>query len=94
MLPSLRQITEAVEGLFVLEDLHNFGEYYDSTLMAWHENFIRVWPNIKERYDDRCFRKWTYYFLHLAGAFRARKNQLWQFVFSKNGIPGGYSPIR
>jgi cyclopropane-fatty-acyl-phospholipid synthase len=94
MLPSLRQITEAVEGLFVLEDLHNFGEYYDPTLMAWHENFIRNWPNIKDRYDERSFRKWTYYFLHLAGVFRARKNQLWQFVFSKKGIPGGYSPIR
>jgi len=94
MLPSARQITAAVEGLFVLEDLHNFGEYYDPTLMAWHENFKRNWPSIKGRYDERFFRMWTYYFLHLAGSFRTRKNQLWQFVFSKKGIPGGYHSIR
>jgi cyclopropane-fatty-acyl-phospholipid synthase len=94
MLPSARQITDAVEGLFVLEDLHNFGEYYDNTLLAWHNNFVRNWSNFQSQYDDRFFRMWTYYFLHLAGTFRARLNQLYQFIFSKNGIPGGYPSIR
>jgi cyclopropane-fatty-acyl-phospholipid synthase len=94
MFPSLQQTTRAVEGLFMLEDLHSFGEYYDPTLMAWHENFTRNWPNFKDRYNERFFRMWTYYFLHLAGCYRARKNQLWQFVFSKKGIPGGYASIR
>jgi len=28
MLPSTKQITSAIEGLFVLEDWHNFGQYY------------------------------------------------------------------
>lgn len=94
MLPSIQQITTAFEGLFVLEDLQNFGQYYDPTLMAWHDNFTRNWPGIKDRYDERFFRMWTYYFLHLAGSFRVRLNQLWQFVFSKRGVPGGYHPIR
>ena len=39
MLPSLAQLTKAMEGLFVIEDLHNFGADYDKTLMAWFENF-------------------------------------------------------
>jgi hypothetical protein len=26
-----------------------------------------------------------------AGAFRAEKMRIWQFVFSKGGIPGGYA---
>ncbi|MBU1698408.1 MAG: cyclopropane fatty acyl phospholipid synthase, partial [Proteobacteria bacterium] len=34
MLPSAKQITSAFEGLFVLEDWHSFGQYYDRTLMA------------------------------------------------------------
>jgi cyclopropane-fatty-acyl-phospholipid synthase len=37
---------------------------------------------------------WTYYLLSCAGSFRARKNQLWQIVFSKQGIPGGFVPPR
>ena len=94
MLPSAQQIAKAAEGLFVLEDLHNFGPYYDSTLMAWCEKFLRNWPKIKDRYDETFFRMWTYYFLHMAGTFRARMNQLWQFVFSKKGIPGDYNLVR
>jgi hypothetical protein len=27
---------------------------------------------------------WVYYLLSCAGSFRARRNQLWQIVFSKN----------
>jgi cyclopropane-fatty-acyl-phospholipid synthase len=94
MLPSARQITEAVEELFMLEDLHNFGAYYDLTLMAWHKNFKGNWSRFEERYDDRVFRMWTYYLRHFAGTFRARMNQVWQFVFSRKGIPGGYPSIR
>ena len=36
MLPSISQLGKAMEGLFVMEDWHNFGPYYDPTLMAWH----------------------------------------------------------
>ncbi|MBS1518336.1 MAG: cyclopropane fatty acyl phospholipid synthase [Bacteroidetes bacterium] len=94
MLPSIAQIGRAVEGLFVMEDLHNFGTDYDRTLMAWHKNFINNWDVIKDRYDETFFRMWKYYLLSCAGSFRARKNQLWQIVLSKKGIPGGYTSIR
>ncbi len=94
MLPSPKQITESVEGLFVIEDWHNFGTDYDRTLMAWHKNFIAAWPRLKNLYDERFFRMWSYYLLTCAGTFRARKNQLWQIVLSKHGQPGGYKSIR
>jgi cyclopropane-fatty-acyl-phospholipid synthase len=90
MLPSAAQITSASEGLLVLEDWHSFGPHYDKTLMAWHRNFIDNWDNIKAMYDERFYRMWTYYLLSCAGSFRSRRNQLWQIVFSKNGIRGGY----
>jgi cyclopropane-fatty-acyl-phospholipid synthase len=83
MLPSARQITEAAEGIFILEDWHSFGPHYDPTLIAWHRNFIDNWRHIQDAYDQRFQRMWVYYLLSCAGSFRARRNQLWQIVFSK-----------
>ena len=94
MIPSMAQITKAIEGLFVLEDCHSFGPDYDKTLMAWSTNFCGHWPEFKDKYDERFYRMWTYFLLSCAGSFRARKNQLWQLVLSKRGVPGGYHSVR
>ena len=93
ILPSLKDISKSAEKLFVLEDFHNFGADYDKTLMAWFHNFDSSWNLLCKKYGDRFYRMWKYYLLGCAGAFRARDIQLWQLVFSKNGIPGGYIPI-
>ncbi len=87
MLPSLAQLTRAMEGTFVLEDLHNIGEHYDPTLMAWHENFESAWPDLKDSYSDRFYRMWRFYLLSSAGGFRGRNIQLWQMVMTKKGRP-------
>ena len=94
MLPSPKQVTAAIEGLFTLEDWHNFGADYDKTLMAWYQNFTANWGKIKHLYDDRFYRMWNFYLLSSAGSFRARKNQLWQIVLTKQGQAGGYQSIR
>lgn len=94
MLPSAKQISASIEGLFVMEDWHNFGADYDKTLMAWHENFIQHWDEIKDQYNERFKRMWVFYLLTCAASFRSRKNQLWQIVLSKDGVPGGYTSIR
>lgn len=90
VLPSAEGISEATEGLFVLEDWHSFGADYDKTLMQWFHNFNDSWAVLKKTYDERFYRMWTYYLLSCAGSFRARKNQLWQIVLSPEGLPGGY----
>lgn len=89
-LPSIRQLALASEGLFVMEDWQNFGVHYDTTLMAWYQNFDAGWDELKSTYSEQFYRMWKYYLLSCAGSFRARKNQLWQIVFSKQGIPGGF----
>jgi cyclopropane-fatty-acyl-phospholipid synthase len=89
--PSMGQIGDAVQNLFVVEDVHNFGADYDRTLMAWHANFEAGWPRFSERLGERFRRMWRYYLLSCAGAFRARDMQLWQCVLSKYGVPGGYA---
>ncbi len=93
VLPSIKQLGEAIEGLFIIEDLHNFSADYDLTLMAWYNNFNSNWDILKLKYDERFYRMWEYYLLTCAGTFRARVNQLWQIVMSKNGILGGYTPV-
>ena len=93
-LPSIKQIGGAIEGLFIMEDWHNFGAHYDKTLMAWFENFDRNWEELKSNYDERFYRMWKYYLLSCAGSFRARNVQLWQVVLSKKGVAQGYQSIR
>ncbi len=87
MLPSIAQLAKAMEGLFVVEDWHNFGPDYDPTLMAWHANFEEAWPALRSRYDQRFYRMWRYYLLSSAGGFRSRSSQLWQVVFTRIGDP-------
>jgi len=94
MLPSIAQIGAATEGLFVMEDWHNFGADYDKTLMAWWANFNAGWPALRDRYGERFYRMWRYYLLLCAGSFRARYNNLWQIVLSPRGVPGGYASVR
>jgi cyclopropane-fatty-acyl-phospholipid synthase len=87
MLPSMAQLTKAMEGLFIVEDWHNIGPHYDPTLMAWHANFEAAWPELKKNYDERFYRMWRYYLLSSAGGFRARAQQLWQVVMTRPGTP-------
>ncbi len=93
MLPSTKQLAKSFEGLFVMENWQNYGVNYDKTLMAWFKNFDRNWDKIKGTYDTYFYRMWKYYLLSCAGAFRARKNQLWQIVLSKKGLKNGWEYI-
>jgi cyclopropane-fatty-acyl-phospholipid synthase len=71
------------------------GPNYDKTLLAWYANFKKSYPTLDhDKYDERFKRMWEYYLLICAGAFRARRNQLWQVVYSKRGVLGGYKSVR
>jgi cyclopropane-fatty-acyl-phospholipid synthase len=87
MLPSIAQLSKAMENIFVIEDLHNIGPHYDPTLMAWCANFDQAWPELKGRYDERFRKMWRYWLLSGAGGFRSRWQQLWQFVMTRLGDP-------
>lgn len=96
VLASTADIAQAVEGLFVIEDWHNFAADYDRTLLAWCANLersaIATDATAAARHRYRTFR---YYLLAFAGCFRARKTiQLWQVVLSPTGVPGGYRSVR
>jgi cyclopropane-fatty-acyl-phospholipid synthase len=90
MLPSAPQIAQSTEGLFVIEDWHNFGTDYDRTLQAWRDNLERAWPSLPARYDPRFRRMWRYYLAASMATFRVRNSQLWQVVLSAGGVKDGY----
>jgi len=94
VIPSIPQLAAAMEELWVMEDWHNFGPDYDKTLMAWWDNFDTRYCTLdKQKYDRRFYRMWKLYLMMSAGAFRARRLQLWQIVLSK-GNAEGYVPVR
>jgi cyclopropane-fatty-acyl-phospholipid synthase len=90
MLPSIRQIGGAIEGLFVMEDWHNFGPDYARTHEAWYERFDRSWKGPR---TDPFYRMWKYFLLSCVGGFKARHKQLWQIVLSKGGVRPRYERL-
>jgi len=95
IIPRASEIAKNTEKLFILEDWHNFGFDYYKTLKAWFNNFDRYWTEIKKKEkDNEFYRMWKYYLLMCAGGFKARDNSLWQIVFSKGGVSGGYASVR
>ncbi|HMN47273.1 MAG TPA: cyclopropane fatty acyl phospholipid synthase [Povalibacter sp.] len=94
MLPSIVQIARAAESHFITEDWHSFGPYYDRTLVAWFDRFRIAWPELAEKYGERFKRMWEFWLLSSAAAFRARRIQLWQVLFSPQGVAGGLPEVR
>jgi cyclopropane-fatty-acyl-phospholipid synthase len=85
VLPTLGQLGTAMEDILVPEDVHNIGEHYDRTLMAWWDNFEAAWPDLRERYGDAFYRMWKFYILTSAAGFRSRQFQLYQIVATEVG---------
>ena len=76
-----------MEELFVPEDIHNIGEHYDRTLMAWWQNFDAAWPRLRAQLRRAFYRMWKYYLLISAACFRAREHNLYQIVATPVGAP-------
>jgi cyclopropane-fatty-acyl-phospholipid synthase len=94
-IPTIRNIVESARSGLVLEDLHTFyGVHYDKTLMAWSANLDAAWSRLKETYDEPFYRMWKMYLQGCAAGFRTDLLRVWQFVFSRGGIPGGYAYAR
>ena len=94
MVPSVKQLGGASENLFVMEDWHNFGPYYHTTLLAWDRNFQKNWSSIKDAYSETFYRMFRYYFNSFAGSFKARHIQLWQVLYSKGERDTVYETVR
>jgi len=94
MMPSVEQIGRAIDKQLIVQDWHNFGLYYDLTLMEWLGRFKASWGMLKHHYSERFYRMWVYYLCLSAASFRAGKNQLWQIVLTKPAFSKLYESVR
>lgn len=97
-LPYPQDFFDAAEGLFMVEDLHNFGFHYARTLHEWDIKFNKAWPDLKPKYgrlwDGRFQRCWNYYQRFCIALFTHRITNVYQVVYSKKGVKGGYESVR
>lgn len=76
------QVTRASEGLFYIQDWHNFGSDYYKTIQAWYRNVEDHWQDLGKKYDERFHRAWTWYLQCCSATALARTHHLWQIVLS------------
>lgn len=80
MISSQRQISAAIDGLFLIDGLQRLGQHYDRTLLEWRANFERHWSELAAGRGARLFRMWRFYLSASAAAFRARRLDVWQLL--------------
>jgi cyclopropane-fatty-acyl-phospholipid synthase len=80
MIPSQRQITRAIDGLFQIVGWQSIGQHYERTLLAWKQNFENNLHQLPRYQSERFLRMWRYYLGASAAAFRARKLDVWQVL--------------
>jgi cyclopropane-fatty-acyl-phospholipid synthase len=56
------------------------------TLRAWEAGFMKSREDFRIEFGEQFVRMWRLYLLSCSGAFRARRLQVIQFLFSKGGI--------
>ena len=93
-LPSFRQLVDPARRGLVVEDLHNFSADYAKTLHAWDVNFQAAWSELQDKYGEPFRKMWLYYLNGCEALFNARMVQLYQIVYSKGGVTGGYHTVR
>jgi len=92
--PYYLEICKALEGIWIIEDWHNFGFDYYKTLVAWEKNFDKNWPDLKDSYEPKFHIIWKTYLQAAQAFFLTRSFQLWQIVLSKDGLKNGYLSVR
>lgn len=97
MAPAMAQLAHALEGLFVVHDWENYGQYYGPTLAHWQRNFEDNWPLIAQidsprPFDERFRRMFNYYFLSCKAGFETEHIYLWHLVMTRQGQENAVYP--
>jgi len=90
----LEQLITCAEDYFMVEDLQNIGADYYKTLRAWEDNFDKGWPQLQPKYGDKFYKMWKLYLHYAQGLLSSRQVNVYQTVYTKKGIIGGYQAPR
>ncbi len=83
--PSLSQIIKPIEktGLIVA-DTETLIRHYDKTLLSWLSRFMEKKDLVKDMFDERFVKMWSFYLASCAAAFRYRDLAVFQLQIVKN----------
>ena len=83
--PSLSQIVKSIEktGLIVA-DTETLIRHYDKTLISWLERFMAKRDLVKDMFDEKFVKMWSFYLASCAAAFRYRDLVVFQLQIVKN----------
>ena len=83
--PSLSQIVKSIEktGLIVA-DTETLIRHYDKTLISWLERFMAKKDLVKDMFDEKFVKMWSFYLASCAAAFRYRDLVVFQLQIVKN----------
>jgi cyclopropane-fatty-acyl-phospholipid synthase len=88
-LPPKRSIRSSAQSYFKMvegnQGFQDLSAHYEPTLISWSKNLKRSYENGDLPISDRMYRKFQYYFLSYAGAFRAQHLKVGQFLYQKHG---------
>ena len=83
--PSLSQIVKPIEktGLIVA-DTETLIRHYDKTLLSWLNRFMAKKDLVKDMFDEKFVKMWSFYLASCAAAFRYRDLAVFQLQIVKN----------
>ena len=83
--PSLSQIVKPIEktGLIVA-DTETLIRHYDKTLLSWLNRFMEKKHLVKDMFDEKFVKMWSFYLASCAAAFRYRDLAVFQLQIVKN----------
>ena len=83
--PSLSQIVKPIEktGLIVA-DTETLIRHYDKTLLSWLNRFMAKKHLVKDMFDEKFVKMWSFYLASCAAAFRYRDLAVFQLQIVKN----------
>ncbi len=83
--PSLSQIVKPIEktGLIVA-DTETLIRHYDKTLVSWLNRFLEKKDLVKDMFDEKFVKMWSFYLASCAAAFRYRDLVVFQLQIVKN----------
>ena len=83
--PSLSQIVKPIEktGLIVA-DTETLIRHYDKTLLSWLNRFMAKKHLVKDMFDEKFVKMWSFYLASCAAAFRYKDLAVFQLQIVKN----------
>ena len=83
--PTLSQIVKPIEktGLIVA-DTETLIRHYDKTLLSWLNRFMAKKDLVKDMFDEKFVKMWSFYLASCAAAFRYRDLAVFQLQIVKN----------